>query len=76
MQTFSDVLALWPSRAEVAADCGVSYGVVKQWWRRESVPPEYWTALIDGARKRGIKGLNSDMLAGLAASSGRKVGAA
>ena len=69
MQSFSDVLQRWPDRASVAVDCGVTYGVVKQWERRDSVPAAYWPALLEGARRRNIEGLTAEVLADLAAQS-------
>lgn len=67
MQTFADVLALWPSLSELATDLGVPYGVAKQWRMRNSIPAEYWQALTAAARDRGIEGITADVLADIAA---------
>jgi len=75
MRSFSEVLARWDSRQAVAQDCGVTYGVVKQWERRGSVPARYWAALLKGAEARGIKGLSLELLQSLT-DPARRVSAA
>lgn len=72
MQTFISLLAAWPSRDEVAADCGVDVGVVKQWLRRDRVPAEYWIDLIDAAARRGIQGVTCEALVRIAAQWRRR----
>jgi hypothetical protein len=75
MRSFSDVISAWPGRGALAADCGTTYGVVKQWERRNSVPAEYWLRLIQGAEARGIRGLTLRLLAEIAAGTGGSDGA-
>lgn len=66
MRDFRDVIEAWPSRADLAADTGARYGTVKQWWRRNSIPPEYWARLVTAARQRRIQGVIEARLAALA----------
>lgn len=66
MQSFSDVIRLWPSRGDLAADCCVPYGHVQQWERRDSIPPQYWPRLIEAAKARRFRGINADKLMSLA----------
>jgi len=63
---FRSVIEEWPSRAELASDCGVSYGVVKQWHLRNSIPGSYWSAISRAALLRDIEGVTTDSLATLA----------
>lgn len=70
MESFSQLIGLWPSMSQLAADLAVPYGVVKQWRRRDSIPSEYWRALIAAAKQRGISGITADLLTELAARNG------
>lgn len=54
MQSFQDILGRWPSLYDLASDLHVEYGVVKQWRRRNSVPPDRWLALVAAAEGRNI----------------------
>ncbi|WP_136617028.1 MULTISPECIES: hypothetical protein [Mesorhizobium] len=56
--THADVINLWPSLTEFAADIAVEYGTAKAMRRRESIPVEYWPALIRKAEERQIAGIN------------------
>jgi hypothetical protein len=69
METFSQLLDLWATRQEVAEDCGVEYGSVNQWHRRNSIPSKYWANLIAGAQKRGIQGVSYETLTVLASDT-------
>jgi hypothetical protein len=68
MKTFSDVIGLWDSLSQLAADLDVPYGVAKQWRRRGSIPADRWVGLIDAAQRRGFEGVTADLLAELARS--------
>lgn len=67
MESFVDVIALWPSLSALADDLGLPYGVVKQWRMRNSIPAERWQSLIAAAQVRDIAGITADSLAALAA---------
>ncbi len=65
MGSFSDVIALWPSLADFAAEVGVPYGHAKQWRMRDSIPAARWTALVEAAERRGVH-LTTERLAQIA----------
>lgn len=74
MNTFRTIMALWPSRSDLAADCRVQYGTVKQWHLRDSIPADRWLSIVQAASARGITGVSLDTLAHIAASK-EKAGA-
>lgn len=45
---------LWPSYSEFAADAGVEYGTAQLWRHRNSIPTDYWPAILKGAEARGL----------------------
>ncbi len=56
--TIRDIVGLWPSRAELAADITVPSDVVSadrvHWWvRSSSVPPKYHSRILAAAARRG-----------------------
>jgi len=67
MKSFSEVLALWPSLSDLAADLSLPYGVVKQWRRRNSIPSDRWQALVLAAQRRGHGFVTAELLAAIAA---------
>ena len=56
------LLRLWPSLAECAADIPCGYEAVKQWSNRQSIPVRYWPDVIASAERRGIAGIDADLL--------------
>jgi hypothetical protein len=56
------VINLWPSLGDFAADIGVSYGAAKQMRRRNSIPDEYRSAVVEKAATRGFKGISFELL--------------
>lgn len=64
--TFRDTLRLWPTFADAASDLSIPYERVAQWAKRDSVPAEYWPALVNAARTRGFP-VDLELLAALAA---------
>jgi hypothetical protein len=67
MNSFSEVLALWPTLSELAADLDLPYGVVKQWRRRNSIPSDKWQALVLAAQRRGHRRITAELLTSIAA---------
>ncbi|MEP2103065.1 MAG: hypothetical protein ABJP02_05030 [Parasphingorhabdus sp.] len=54
MSHLKPIYAVWNHNAEaMAADIGQSGGTVRQWRNRESIPSDYWPAIIEAARKLG-----------------------
>lgn len=59
----AELVALWPSRPDFAADVGVKIGLVNSWVHRGVIPDLYWLAISDGAQRRGIAGVSLEVLA-------------
>lgn len=67
--THADLINLWPSLSDFAADLSVEYGTAKAMRRRSSIPSEYWLALVKAAETREIAGVNLEALAAAVAAS-------
>jgi hypothetical protein len=50
----SDIIGLWPTLGDFAADLGVRPNTARGWKRRNSIPPNYWRGLIEKARERRV----------------------
>lgn len=50
----------------MAADIGASVPAVTKWGQRDSIPAEWWSAVL-GTEKALASGLSAEMLTGLAA---------
>jgi hypothetical protein len=68
MDTFRSLIDRWPSLSAFAEDIDVIYVTAQAMHRRDSIPPEYWSATVDGALRRGIAGINLETMAAIAAS--------
>ena len=64
--TFPDVISKWPNAGVLAKDINANRGTVKQWRRRQNIPPEYWLEIESAARRRGIEGVTVFTLAEIA----------
>jgi len=55
--SFSELIELWDTREALASDLGVKAFVVSKWWQRDSVPADWWSAILatDVAVKAGLK---------------------
>ena len=65
--TVSEILNRWPDRKAVledvrAVDDGLALVAVHRWFARSSIPGKYWSALIRGARLRGIAVTADDLM--------------
>ena len=67
MRTFSEIINLWPNAVKLAEDIGLPPVNVRTWRQRNSIPPEYWQAIIASAECRGIPGVTADALMQIAA---------
>jgi hypothetical protein len=65
MQSFAALIDLWPDMAVLSSDTGVKESHLRTMKARNSVPPDYWPAFVDSAKRRGIPGVTFDVLAGL-----------
>jgi hypothetical protein len=50
----------------MAADIGAGASTVSKWWQRDSVPAEWWSAILATEIAVGV-GLNAEALTALAA---------
>lgn len=66
MHSFKDIIAIWPSPDVMAAELGAKSETVRKWRQRDSIPADWWTAIIDAAQTRGAT-ISADMLASFAA---------
>lgn len=64
--SFRSVIALWESREAMAADVGTSNWSVIKWFKRDTIPSEWWTRVLE-TEKAKSEGLTSDLFARLAA---------
>lgn len=60
--THTDLINLWPSLSDFAADLSIEYGTAKAMRRRSSIPSEYWLTTVNAAETRGL-GVTLEMLA-------------
>lgn len=66
--TFPEVIDLWPSINEFAAEMGVHINTVRNWHTRGRIPAKYWTGIIECAKRREIR-ITPSLLTQIAASS-------
>ena len=65
--SFRSVLGVWPTLQAAAEAIGAKREAVAKWHQRDSIPAEWWTALVQAAESQGVK-VGVDELADLAAS--------
>ena len=70
--SFRSVIELWGpkdahgARLAMASEIGASAGMVTKWWQRDSVPAEWWSAILATEMAAG-KGVTAELLTALAA---------
>jgi len=64
--TFSDIIGLWPSVGALAAEVGVSTDRVRKWAERDSIPGEWFSAVTNAARERGMDSVTTELMASIA----------
>ncbi|MDR6954182.1 hypothetical protein J2X65_003550 [Ancylobacter sp. 3268] len=57
-----DLIGRWKTFVEFANDVGCGYEAARQMYRRESIAPIYWEALIASCKKREIPGIDWEWL--------------
>lgn len=71
MNSFSDIISLWPSAEALAGDLGLPGenpgGTVRAWKRRDNIPSEYWDDLVLCAQRRGFHEVSAELLLRVAA---------
>lgn len=61
MSSFREVIDLWPTPVALAQDLTEMRGVevsvyrVRKWRERDSIPADYWQAVINAGSKRGFQ---------------------
>lgn len=66
MNSFRSIIELWPTREEMAVDIGAKPSAVSKWWQRDSIPAEWWSAVL-ASPLSGEAGLTAEILTSLAA---------
>jgi hypothetical protein len=46
LASFRSIIELWPSREAMATELGAGAPAVSKWWQRDSVPAEWWSAML------------------------------
>lgn len=65
MKDFRTLIDLWPSVSAFADDIGIRERHAQVMRFRNSVPPDYWSAMVAAAKRRAIKGITYEGLAKL-----------
>ena len=54
--SFKDVIKLWDSQEAFASEIGINLPAVRKWWQRDSIPVDWWAAVIRSSvgRKNGL----------------------
>jgi len=68
--TFSAIIDLWPSPAELAADLGTTAVHIRTMRQRNFVNAKYWKRMVAGAERRGIGAVSTDRMAAIAEAMG------
>ena len=60
INSFRELIELWPSREALASDIGAKASAVSKWWQRDSVPAEWWLPIMatEVAIKSRVRGEN------------------
>lgn len=66
LTSFRGIIELWPSREAMASEIGAGASAVSKWWQRDSIPDEWWSAVL-GTSTAADAGITANMLVGLAA---------
>lgn len=67
--TFAQIIECWENKAVLADDLDMPYERVAQWYKRNSIRPKYWQAIVDAAARRGYACVTMEALTA-AASAG------
>jgi len=65
-QTFSEIVACWPSSKMLGEDCETKHATARAWGYRDWINPEWWNRVISAAKKRGYRGINLKTMADIA----------
>jgi len=68
MNSFREVIDLWPSLREFASDIGVKYGTAQVMRYRNSIASDHWAVVVDRAAERGFREVTYELMARLKAT--------
>lgn len=66
MQTFRDIIDLWPTPDVLAAEIGENVWTVRKWKQRGRIPANRWLAVAGAARAKGSH-ITAEQMAKMAA---------
>lgn len=72
LTSFKSIIDLWDSREAMASDVGAKNWSVIKWWKRDTIPSEWWTRVLATDRAKAA-GVSADLLARLAAKQVEEV---
>ena len=58
MQTFADIISLWPSPRDLADDLANTSVITVRSWRRRGIPADRFPEIVSAARARGYRGVS------------------
>lgn len=65
-KTFAELISLWPTMADFAAETNQPYERVKRWRALNNIRPKYWPDVKSAAWARGYGWLDDSLLARMA----------
>lgn len=68
-KSFRELIDLWPSQKDFAAETGIIYVTARTMYRRNRIGPEYWPSILAAAKKRRFFTVRKELLADLAMES-------
>jgi len=66
MDTFNEVISVWPRDIDLADDAGVTRQAISMWRTRDRIPAARWNRLLRAANARKIPGLSLQLFADMA----------
>ena len=70
INSFRDVIALWPSPDVMASDVGAPVTAVRKWWQRDRIPAEWWHSVLASDVARSAE-ISAEALAAIIALEAR-----
>jgi len=71
LNTFSDLISLWPDRTSFAADLGVQVGSVHKWAKDRPIPSKFFAPILRAAQDRQLAVSAADLVRLADAAHGR-----
>lgn len=67
MNSFDELIGLWPTAEAFAQDLGISGQHARAMKRRNNIDQKYWVGVVEAAIKRGFSGVDYEVLARISA---------